>query len=43
MQGVEYEAESQINAINILCQEDEDVEDETEISSPVDILASNRR
>ena len=43
MQGAEYEAESQIDAISILCQEDEDVEDETEISSPVDILTSNRR
>ena len=43
MHGVEYEAESQIDAINILCQEDEVVEDETEISCPVDILASNRK
>ena len=43
MHGVEHEAESQIDAINILYNEDEDVEDEREISSPVDILASNRR
>ena len=43
MHGVEYEAESQIDAINIPHHEDEDVEDESEISSPVDILASNRR
>ena len=43
MQEVEYEAKSEIDAINIPRQEDEDVEDETEITSPVDILASNRR
>ena len=42
MHGVEHESESQIDAINILHHEDEDVEDEREISSPVDILASNR-
>ena len=43
MHGVECEVESQIDAINILHHEDEDVEDESEISSPIDILASNRR
>ena len=43
MHGVEYEAEGQIDAINIPHHEDEHVEDESEISSPVDILASNRR
>ena len=43
MHGVAYEAESQIDAINIPHHEDEHAEDEREISSPVDILESNRR
>ena len=43
MQAVEHEAESQVDAINIQHQEVEDVKDETEISSPVDILTSKRR
>ena len=43
MQGVEYEAESQIDAINLQLQEGEEENEETEISSSGDLLASERR
>ena len=43
MQGVEYEAESQIDAINLQLQEGEDENEETEISSSGDLEASKRR
>ena len=43
MHGVVYEAKSEIDAINLQLQEGEDENEETEISSSGDLLASKRR